>query len=347
VKRLGTVFAVGARTPLGLDAKQTALLLRTGLPAVTAAPLAHPKGGPVTMAFDTTIDPMIVGEERAVRLAAAALRELALSLPSPRSIKARFVVAFTEPRPGQSRGAIGNVFSRGLATAVRETFGDVPVDVSTSGAAGPAYALPGALAALAARQVDAVIVGGVHSDFDPLQMIALDVAGRLFSTERLDAIVPGESAAFALIAREDFGATIKKPPLLTLHAIAAASGEITPYGDTSALDASALASVIRDTAGTLPEGLQVGWALADHGFEGFRVRELYSALTRTSSLFCPPIAIDAPAQRLGHTGAAAMPLGLVVASDMVARGYAPTPFGLVVGGSDSGERGAILVGAPS
>ena len=40
----GSVFAVGARTPIGLDAKQTALLLRSGIPAITAAPLAFTVG---------------------------------------------------------------------------------------------------------------------------------------------------------------------------------------------------------------------------------------------------------------------------------------------------------------
>ena len=76
MKKLGTVFAAGARTPLGPDLLSTALLFRAGLPALTAAPLSAGGNEPVTMAFDPTLDPMLVGEERAAVLAKGALQDL-------------------------------------------------------------------------------------------------------------------------------------------------------------------------------------------------------------------------------------------------------------------------------
>jgi 3-oxoacyl-[acyl-carrier-protein] synthase-1 len=344
----GSVFAVGARSTIGLDATQTALMSRCGLPAITAAPLATREGSPVTMAFDPTQDPFLVGEERAARLAEAALREVAAALgPHARSTKLRVALAFPEPRPGQQRSEVGKVLAMQLRASLRETFGDPGVDLSTGGSAGLADVLPDALGALATRQVDAVLVGGAQSDYDPMEITALDVAGRLFTNERADAVIPGECAAFALVARDDFGARIGREPMCRIHAVTSESGEISAWDDTSAFDATALSKAIRDAASVLPEGLKVGWAIGDHGVEHYRTRELYAALTRTNEIWCPPIAIDAPAQRLGRLGAAALPLALVLAADMFERGYAPTPFGLLLAGSDGGERGAILVGPPA
>jgi 3-oxoacyl-[acyl-carrier-protein] synthase-1 len=342
----GSVFAVGARTPIGLDAKQTALLLRSGIPAITAAPLATKDGAPVTMAFDATLDPYSVGEARSGELASAALREIAGAVgPGARGLRLRCVLAFPEPRPGQKRSEVNHALAALLRRALAETFGDPPVDVTMQGSAGLAYVLPEALTRLAMRECDAVLVGGVHSDYDPLAINALDVSGRLFSPDNVDGVVPGESAAFALIARDDFGHSVGLKPLCRVLAVASETSEITPYDDASALDASALASVFRSSCSVLPDELKVGWGIGDHSFESFRIRELYSALSRTNKQWCPPIAIDAPAQRIGQLGAAALPLGLVLASEMYRRSFAPTPCGLLFAGSDGGERGAILVGS--
>ncbi|MFO0554132.1 MAG: beta-ketoacyl synthase N-terminal-like domain-containing protein [Polyangiaceae bacterium] len=347
LKSLGTVFAVGARTAIGLDATQTALLLRTGIPAITAAPLASPTGDRVTMAFDATQDPFSVGENRAARLGLEALRDVARPFGSAvRSLKLKAALAFPEARPGQDKRTAGQTLASAMRAALRETFGDPPVDLSSQGSAGLAFVLPAALRSLATRECEAVLVGGVHSDYDPEAIRTLDAAGRLFSPERIDAVVPGEAAAFAIVARDDFGGSYGLTPLAKIFAVSTTESDITPYNDTSAFDARALAEVISDATAVLPDELRVGWAFGDQGFEHFRVRELYSALSRTHQRWCEPIAIDAPAQRIGNTGAASLALGLVLASDMFRRGYAPTPFGLLLAGSDNGERAAILVGSP-
>jgi 3-oxoacyl-[acyl-carrier-protein] synthase I len=342
----GSVFAVGARSPIGLDAKQTALLLRSGIPAIGAAPLANKDGDAITMAFDPTVDPLTVGEERAALIACEALREVARAVgPSARNLKLRCVLAFPEPRPGQKRSEANHALAALVRRGLAETFGDPPVDVTMQGSAGLAYILPEALTRLAMREIDAVLVGGLHSDYDPLAINALDVSGRLFSLENTDGVIPGECAAFALIGRDDFGHSIGKRPLCRVLSVASETSEITPYDDSSALDATALTQVFRSTCSVLPDELKVGWAIGDHGFEHYRIRELYAALARTHKQWCPPIAIDAPAQRMGQLGAAALPLGLVLAAEMYRREYAPTPCGMLFAGSDGGERGAILVGS--
>lgn len=348
MKKLGTVFAAGARTPLGPDLLSTALLVRAGLPALTSAPLSAGGNNPVTMAFDPTLDPMLLGEERAALLAKGALQDLvaAAGYERVRGLKLKVALAFPEPRPGQPRALVGNVLAKDLRGALFETVGDPQVELEMRGSAGLAYVLPAALAALGRHEVDAVIAGGTHTDYDPAVIAGLLEEGRLFKPSSVDAVIPGETAAFVLIGRPDLGSRLGLSPLLDILGVASDTGDITPHGNGSAFDATTLTSVFRSAASSLPSPLRIGWALGDHGIEHFRVRELYAAVTRAHDIFIEPMDIDSPPQRLGRTGAASLGLFLGLAAEAYRRGYAPAPIGMVFAGSDGGERGAIVVGSP-
>ncbi len=53
----------------------------------------------------------------------------------------------------------------------------VPLEIAARSGAGAAFALPSALAALAARKLDAVVIGGAHTDYDPETIAALERPG--------------------------------------------------------------------------------------------------------------------------------------------------------------------------
>jgi 3-oxoacyl-[acyl-carrier-protein] synthase-1 len=348
MRSLATVFAVGARTPLGPDATSSALLLRAATPALGLSAIDAGDGEPTTMAYDLTLDPFAVAEERGATLARLALADLVRALPpgQARSLKTRACVALPEPYPGQAQSEVGAVLSREVRAALGEILGQPEVDFVTRGSAGFAHLLPAALGALGRREVDAVVAGGVHTDYDPMAVRALAAMGRLFSPDAVDAVIPGESAAFVLIARPDYQSRLGLAPLCDIVGLASDKSDITPWSDTSAFDASTLAGVFRAAAADLPDELRIGWAYGDHGVEHYRVRELFAAITRCHKLFCEPMTIDSPPQRIGRTGAASLPLFLALAADAYRRGYAPTPIGLLFAGSDGGERGAILVSSP-
>ena len=339
MKRLGNLFFVGARTALGSNAIETALLLRTGATAIGAAPLAGEDAhSSVTMAFDRTLSPLVFGDERMELLLGAALLELEAA-----------VRAAPKALPEVAHEREQTLLKTRLTALLRNALGDVDVRFSppngSGGGAGLGALLEDALGALAARRVDALIVGGVHSDYDPARIQSLISAGRLFSLENLDAVLPGEAAALTLIARADFDAQVGLEPTLGIYGLGGATGQISPHNDQSVYADTALSSAIEQATQTLADELKVGFAITDVGTELHRSRELYAAITRTESQFMPPFSIDSPAQRIGSLGAASLPLGLVLAADMFRRGYAPSPFGLLLGGSDSGERAAILVGS--
>ncbi len=348
MKSLGVIYAAGVRTPLATGSLETAMMLRTGLAAIDFGALANEEGEPVTMALDPSLDPYLVGEERSAALAASALDELAgkIGRDRARGLRAKVALAFPEALPGQPRGDAGRLLATRVRTALLETFGSPDVELSTRGSAGLAYVLPDALAALGRREVDAVIAGGVHSDYDPVRLAVLAKTGRLFSPASIDAVIPGEAAAFVLIGREDLGQRLDLPKLGRIVAVASETSDITAYSDESAFDASAMTQVIESCAALLDDGLRIGFAYGDHGVEHYRVREVYAAIARAHDRFCEPMAIDSPSQRIGRTGAASLPLYLALLAEAFRRGFAPTPVGLAFAGSDDGERGAILVSSP-
>lgn len=342
MKTLGMVVSVGARTPIGLDAVQTGFLLRTGMPVITGAPIAGPEGDGITMAFDPTLDPYCVGEERAAKLAEIALTEVARPLgAAARSLRIAGVLGLTEPVPGTATtGLFGSLFK----TTLREHFGDIPMEISVRGGGGVVGPLGSALAALERRDIDAILFGGVHTDYDPLTIAYLHAAGRLFSPKNLDALIPGETAAFTIIAHRDIVPRLGLKPLARVHGTGAGRDEATPYNDKSSYRAKGLSAAVRAATKDLPEEMKVGWALADHTFEVRRLYEWQTMLTRTRKSWCPPMVTDSPAQRMGHMGGAALPLSMVLAAEAFVRGYAPFPLALCFAGSDGGDRGSVLVG---
>ncbi len=347
MRSLGAIVSTGMRTGIGLDAQATAFLLRTGVPALGPAPLAGSDGAAVTMAFDRTLDPYLCGEERAARLGAAAASEVLAVIPSQtaRALRVRVALAFPEPRPGQSRSEAGQVLATEFRSVLRERLGSPDVELTAQGAAGAAYVLPGALAALAAGEVDAVLAGGLHTDYDPAAIAALAATGRLFGPDCIDAVLPGEAAAFVLVVRDDTASRLGLTPLARIFGVGSDTADVVD-AEARSFDARSLTRAIRRATQTMPEELEIGWAIADLGLEHARARELYAALTKAHRRFGPPLFVDAPAQRAGHLGAAALPLGIGYMALAHRHGFAPAPLGLVLAASDGGERGAVLVGSP-
>ncbi len=341
------VAAVGARTAIGKNAVETGFLLRTGMPAVGMAPLVDDAGEAITMAFDATLDPYATGEERAAALATPALEEALAPLgDAVRALRLRLLLCLDGVGTrAVVRGAPapGALLAGRLHTRARELAPGITLEIAARGAAGAAFALPRALDDLAVGSLDAVLLGGVHTDYDPEAIAALGAAGRIFTPQNLDALIPGEAAAFALLARPDVARRMGVDAPARLVALGSAMERATPDNDASAFEAMGLTVAIRQATEDLDDEQKVGWALCDHTFELRRIHEWQAMQTRTRTRWGEPFVIDSPAQRIGHLGAAALPLAIVLAAEAWRRGYAPAPMAMAFAGSDAGERGALLL----
>jgi 3-oxoacyl-[acyl-carrier-protein] synthase-1 len=347
------VASVGARTSIGSDALQTAMLFRAGACGMRAAPLSDVDGEAVTMCFDPTLDPRLTGWERAVKLATPPLEDALKPLVGRIDGSGVKLMMCIDERYGRAgRGQMETDAATALVAGVMERahqlLPGITVSVTARGSASAGICLPEALSALASRKTEAVVLGAVHSDYEPAWIGELSAHGRLFKPDNLDAYIPGEAAVFLVLMRED---AIRRAGLVPMAGIiAAASGHeaATPENDLSSYDAKGLTQTIRDATKEMSDaGMTAGWALTDLTFEMWKVAEWQAMLIRTRNLWAEPYVVDSPSQRIGQLGAAAMPLGMAMCAIGWHHGSAPAPIAVVYAGSDGGERGAALLAMPT
>jgi 3-oxoacyl-[acyl-carrier-protein] synthase I len=345
------IVGVGARTAIGLGAAQTAFLYRASAYGMREAPLADENGEPVTLCYLPTIDPRLTGAARAVKLAVPALEEALDALgPAAREMRLGLGIAADEwlGSPGYEGRAAAASLAGEIVAGAREKLG-TPASLETSarGPAAPGFLIPGMLDALARGAIDAAILGGAHTDYDPARVLALADSGRLFRPGNAEALIPGEAAAFAVLMRPEVARRFRIEPRAELHTVATAFEKARPDNDEPAFEAAGLTVAVRRAGAPLTDGRRrAGWMLTDLGHETQRLFEIQAMSVRTRHFWCEPQLCDAPAQRLGYLGAATMPLHLALAAEGFRRGIAPHPWAMSMAGSDAGERAAMLLSAP-
>jgi len=351
MKTQAVVVAIGATTSLAVGATPTAFLNRAAMAAMRASPLLDGEGQPATLCFLPTLDPYSVGVARAIALGetalAEALRPLRTAASGARVEMVLCVDAFLseldDPIGPQPASQIAAALSR--AAAKQQPLEDI--FTVAAGEAGLARALPRAFDALSSGRADTVLVGGVHSDYSPARVRQLDAARRLFTTDRIDAVIPGEGAAFVALMREDTARARGLPPLLRVHAVGEGQERARPDNDHSAFEAQGMTVAVRQAGEPLRKaGLEAGWMITDLSFERWRFYELSAVGSRTQHLWCEPQYAEAPAQRLGALGAASGPLHMVLAAAAHRGSFAPHRRCLSLCGSDDGQRAAVLMSGP-
>jgi len=336
------VVAAGALTSVGLSAAETAFAVRAAAAGMREAPLVDPEGKPITMCFLPTFDPLLVGGRRALVLAAAALADCARNLgPAAKSLRARAALLLDEGADRNLTAQWAAWIDAELTAAARPHFAEIEIDVYPEGAASLGRIVPKLEAELDSGAIDVALVGGAHTDYDPWIIAELARAGRLFSPDNLDALIPGEAAAFVALLRPDRATRFSLTSRARILEIASATSRARADNDAPAFTAKGLTSAMRTALAPLGQTNRVGWVLTDLTFETFRHFEFQAASTRLAEHFCEPQWVESPAQRLGHLGAAAMPLHLALASEARRSGFTPHPYGLSIVGSESGRRAAL------
>lgn len=330
------VVKVGAQTALGVNAQQSGFMLRSGLPAMAEAPLADASGDAITMSFLPTLEPLLVGPERLVALARGPFEEA--SLPIAGMAQVAVHIALDEGYAEVEEAA------RLLEAMVRSMFPAAEVKVEPRGEAGLGALLPVAMIALHARQWKAVVLGGVHSDYDPRAIAELEASGRLFSRANLDARIPGEVAAFFVLMEPEVAARSGLEPLARVVGVGVGRERAAPENDVPAYEAFGLTTAVRTaTAPVVSAGQTIGWMWTDLTGEMRRLNEWQSVFVRSQEVLGDPYFIDAPAQRIGYLGAAALPLFVALAATAWKHGYAPAGSALGTAGTDGGERAALVL----
>ena len=334
---------MGAVTPVGLNAAQTAAAVRA---AVTGFAPNHTKDrsrGPTLRAEvplfprPNDADPF----DRLVVLAAAALLEC-LAAASLDARDCALVLGVQEPfrATGQSAWSptdlLDAIRSRGRLRFA--SCSHVMADGNASCMTGLAYARQ----LLRQGTVKTCIVGGVDSLLTLADTRRFRQDYRFKSDDVAQGFVPGEGAAFVAVQTQLSDRPIARILGIGLaHEDAASTVLSTAPSSGHGLEA-AIRAAIAD-AGISESELR--FRASDMNGESYRGYENLLASSRVYQTRRETFPTILPAATAGETGAAAGALGAVLASIALSRGYAAGRLGICEASSDAGLRGACLVGA--
>jgi 3-oxoacyl-[acyl-carrier-protein] synthase I len=336
-------------TPVGLCAAQTAASVRAGIGGLAESGLSDRRGDPLVMGLaDRPELPVLCDElderslstrhERLVRLGGTALAEALSARPDEQQLPPLFL-GLPEARAEASH-AVGAELVEMIA--VQSGLG---IDLSRSrvfpvGRAAGLVALDEALAALDRREAASVVVGAVDSYWDLGLLGALDAEGRLRAEGISDGFVPGEGAAFVVLAgarsnRRSGGAYI----------LATGRGQEPGHLYSEApFQGEGLASAIRAVFDSAPPEPPNRPAVVYAGLNGEShwAKEWGVSHIRNAARFSDPLQVEHPADCMGDPGAALGLIMLGLATYHLAR-QASEHAALVWCSSDRGERAAALV----
>lgn len=344
------IVANGARTPIGLDAAQSAAAYRAAISATASHPhMIDQAGEPMPAALDSLIDVDVVGPQRFLLLAEQALREacapLSAGRPAPR-LKAPLYLGLPEIRPGFSDDdakaiRAGILQTEGLPIALTE------VHIAMHGHAAGLAALSMAAARIREGTLSACLVGGIDSYMHPDTMEWLDANRQLMGTVSRAGFVPGEGAGFCLLMNKASCQACGLQPLARV--LGGAIGAEAMRIKTTDLClgeglTSVVASVIANMAKPAP---RIDGLYCDQNGERYRGEEWGFVCLRLGQHFEDPTAYQSPADCWGDVGAASGPLFAMLACQAAERGYAKGPQSLLYAGSEGGMRSAVVLSAPA
>jgi 3-oxoacyl-[acyl-carrier-protein] synthase I len=359
------ILGVGISSPLGLDARQTALVFRARKLAPEKFAFGSQGGGSLGNVRSKRLPDSLVGRDRLIELAVPALAEAMRALPSNPGQPLPMFLALP-PRRAEAEQPLGADFLEALAKRAQVTIAPESSEPFPIGHAGFATALDRAITFLSAAAVPAplqglpfgrlgakppepaardkpkptyAIVGGVDSYHDPAVLEALDKERRVNGRGVWDGFVPSEAAAFAVIALPNVNLPIAG------RILGVGLGMERPDDPQN----PPIAEVTTELARSIVANLRTPapWVLSDVNGERHRVKEWSFVRLRNREAFDDGATVETRlCDELGDVGAATGAVNTAFACAAWKLGFAPADQTLVFSASDGLARGAIALGAP-
>lgn len=343
------ILAAGIVCAAGFSSRQVFACCRAGLAQVRKSYLFDRLGEPLSMglvpldelpALAGQIDRLAIDrrEERLLRIAAPALVEACAPVRS-RGARVPVVLAVREPSPAGTQALPEGFLDRLVCQA------GVPLDldrcdVLAGGRSAGVLALRRAREWLAAG-AEHVLVGGLDSYLEPERLAALEGAGRLAAGVLHDGFIPGEGAAFLLLAAAGSAAHAQSPPLARI----VGAGEGSELGHIEAPDiphrAEGTFAACQAAIGAAGRAT-IRTVLAGFNGESFWAKEWGVCRIRLAPAFEEPVRMEHPVEIMGDTGAALGPTLLALAAVGLSHGVYAGDC-LVWCGSDGPERAAAVL----
>jgi 3-oxoacyl-[acyl-carrier-protein] synthase I len=345
----GTIVGVGMTTPLGLDARQSALVLRARKLTPERTRYTDRYGHEIGSARARRVDDAVVGRERRLALAAPALAEAVRGVVVPSGPMPLFLSL--PVRRSEKEEPLGPDFLADLAARA-----GVPIALEQSepialGHAGFAAALGRALAYVSAPPPAPpagrprgekpprpfAIVGGVDSYHDPAVLKWLDDERRLHREDAWDGFIPSEAAAFLVVAPAGTGPAYARILSVVTGVEREETAEDPPVGE-------AATELLRQVSAAMKT--PVPWILPDVNGENHRIKEYTFVRIRNPERFDGARTVETRLyDELGDVGAASGAVHAAYVCQAFRLGFAPGPQALVTLASDGPPRGAFALEA--
>jgi 3-oxoacyl-[acyl-carrier-protein] synthase I len=337
------IVGVGARTPFGSGTAPSAAALRAGLSAVKEHLLLPSRPWTYRQAaLDTGLDANLTGPDRLLALAKGALLEACAPLAAapPGRLQLPLYLGLPELRPGFA-DQDAEMVQANLARLEGLPFELSEINTFLEGHAAGLTALAAASSRLCRGVLDICLVGGVDSYYHPDTMNWLDKNRQLAGGGARSAFVPGEGAAFCLLAsarvQDRFGEAL-------MHLRSAATGKESKLIKTEDVClGEGLTNTVEAALDGFPAGQTINEVICDINGERYRGEEWGFVCLRLSHYFDDPTGYVSPADSWGDLGAASVPLFATLACQAAARGYAKGPRTMLWASSEHGLRGAAVL----
>lgn len=370
------VTACGLAAALGDDVATVASAARAGVIRARELPLRI--GSLETGAPEPVIGHPLAwltagfeGKARLVRIAQAALLDLARSVPFNvwRSERTGFYLSLPDPnREWTGTALIADEQVRAAREAAaaehvsHETFEGIldlamrlnewttsPLIrfVSNVGQAAGPEAFAAAVRDLKSGRVRSAIVGSVDSLLDESTLVWLQVTERLKRDGVPTGLSPGEAGAFLLLETTEVAAARRATPMAEVVTVATGSEARSILSGEPCLG-DGLATTLRAVASEAGwQNRTPAWVVTDHNGEVPRAREWGYALVRLLPSY-PGLEAPImwyPAVSLGDTAGSSTLVAACLVTTAFRRRYAPSPTATIVATSDGPTRGAVVLRA--
>ncbi|HUF55221.1 MAG TPA: 3-oxoacyl-ACP synthase [Thermohalobaculum sp.] len=332
-----TILGCGMMTGVGLSAPASCAAIRARLDNFQETRFVS-LGGDWIIGSEVPLPEPWRGTEKLARLLEGPLRECLDLVPTvhPRDIPLILCVA-EEERPGRLDGLDDRLLARTCELLGAAFHADSRL--VRYGQVGGAVALLQASRLIAERGHGHVIVAGVDSYLVAATLRAYDERERLLTGENSNGFIPGEAGAAVLIGPADGGEG------LTCRGLGFATERAT-IGSDEPLRGDGMVEAF--TAALAQAGLrmgEIGYRIADISGEQYGFKEAELATSRLLRDWHEFQDLWHPADAVGHTGAAAVPVMLGVVLTAAHKRYAAGDPVLALSSHDNGQRAAMVLTA--
>jgi 3-oxoacyl-[acyl-carrier-protein] synthase-1 len=336
------IVACAARTPLGLSAADTAAAVRAGIAGFGEFPFVTRSGEPMVVCADDEIPSSLDGPARLQPMIDTVLGEIRTALEPVRYTGPCYLlIALPETRPGFSDADAKAVATHADA-GLRPHQPDLRVGVVGRGHAGSLRAIERAAQESAKGVHGLFVVLAVDSYHHPDTFIWLERDKRFAQPGVRAGFTPGEGAGCLVLVSPALRHQLDMPVLATVAGIGTAQETLLRDSDTGSFGRGMIAALDLATAALQLPAEAADIVYADINGERYRSEEWgFAAMEKYAAM--KSLEYELPASSWGDVGAAFGPLAASLFIQSHARRYAKGPRALVMAGSDSGLRGAMVL----